>query len=159
VLGVLGREQPLLMVRVGACSRYLILVKSNEHDALTKTFICLVDSRYLLLLGLRRRNGRRDEEEDRSAFAGWAICLSLRGASDSEKQTYELVDKRSGKVLMSVAESDPDLGPSARFNMEVLWRPDSKAFALTAMLWGGEAMSKSTCETALLFVTSSCRNC
>jgi hypothetical protein len=36
---------------------------------------------------------------------------------------------------MSVAESDPDLGPSARFNMEVLWRPGSKAFALTAALW------------------------
>ena len=55
--------------------------------------------------------------------------------SDSEKQTYDLIDKGSGKVLMSVAESDPDLGPSARFNMEVLWRPDSKAFALTATLW------------------------
>jgi hypothetical protein len=56
--------------------------------------------------------------------------------SDSPKQTYDLVDKRSGKVLTSVAESDPDLGPSARFNMEgVLGRPDSKAFALTAMLW------------------------
>jgi hypothetical protein len=36
---------------------------------------------------------------------------------------------------MSVAESDPDFGPSARFNLEVLWRPDSKAFALTATLW------------------------
>jgi hypothetical protein len=55
--------------------------------------------------------------------------------SDSENQTYDLIDKGSGKVLMSVAESDPDLGPSARFNMEVLWRPDSKAFALTATLW------------------------
>jgi hypothetical protein len=56
--------------------------------------------------------------------------------SDSEKQTYDLIDKRSGKVLTSVAESDPDLGPSARFNIEgVLWRPDSKAFALTALLW------------------------
>src|SRR2546423_210096 len=56
--------------------------------------------------------------------------------SDSEKQTYDLIDKRSGKVLTSVAESDPDLGPSARFNIEgVLWRPDSKAFAVTAMLW------------------------
>ncbi len=60
----------------------------------------------------------------------------LDSDSDSEKQTYDLVDKRSGKVLTSVAESDPDLGPSARFNIEgVLWRPDSKAFALTAMLW------------------------
>ena len=56
--------------------------------------------------------------------------------SNLEKQTYDLIDKRSGKVLASVAESDPDLGPSARFNIEgVLWRPDSKAFALTAMLW------------------------
>ncbi len=55
--------------------------------------------------------------------------------SDSEKQTYDLIDEGSRKVLMSVAESDPDLGPSARFNMEVLWRPDSKAFALTATLW------------------------
>ena len=36
---------------------------------------------------------------------------------------------------MSVAESNPDLGPSSRFNMKVLWRPDSKAFALTATLW------------------------
>jgi len=55
--------------------------------------------------------------------------------SDSAKQTYDLIDKRSGKVLTSVAESDPDLGPSARFNMHVLWRPDSAAFALTATLW------------------------
>src|SRR5437870_8443512 len=55
--------------------------------------------------------------------------------SDSEKQTYDLIDKRSGKVLTSVAESDPDLGPSARFYMKVLWKPDSKAFALTATLW------------------------
>ena len=39
------------------------------------------------------------------------------------------------KVLTSVAESDPDRGSSARFNMEVLWRPDSKAFALTGTLW------------------------
>ena len=54
--------------------------------------------------------------------------------SDSEKQTYDLIDKGSGKVLKSVAESDPDLGASERFNMSVLWRSDSKAFALTATL-------------------------
>jgi hypothetical protein len=60
----------------------------------------------------------------------------LDSDSNLEKQTYDLIDKKSGKVLASVAESDPDLGPSARFNIEgVLWRPDSKAFALTAMLW------------------------
>ena len=55
--------------------------------------------------------------------------------SESEKQTYDLIEKASGKVVTSVAESDPDLGPSARFDMTVLWRPDSKAFALTAFLW------------------------
>src|SRR5262249_52875748 len=63
------------------------------------------------------------------------FAFRYTGEPESEKQTYDLIDKRSGKVLMSVAESDPDLGPSARFNMEVLWRPDSTAFALTAMLW------------------------
>src|SRR6516165_5050242 len=63
------------------------------------------------------------------------FAFRYTGESDSEKQTYDLIDKQSGKVLMSVAESDPDLGPSARFNMQVLWRPDSAAFALTATLW------------------------
>lgn len=56
--------------------------------------------------------------------------------SEHEKQTYELFEKASGKLVRTVAESDPELGPSARFAMEnVLWRPDSKAFALVAMLW------------------------
>jgi hypothetical protein len=63
------------------------------------------------------------------------FAFRYTGESDSEKQTYDLIDKASGKVLTSVAESDPDLGSSARFNMEVLWRPDSKGFALTATLW------------------------
>jgi hypothetical protein len=58
------------------------------------------------------------------------------GESEEEKKTYQLIEKASGKVVTTVAESDPDLGPSARFTMEnVLWRPDSKAFALTAFLW------------------------
>src|SRR6266566_1376041 len=58
------------------------------------------------------------------------FAFRYTGESDSEKQTYDLIDNRSGKVLTSVAESDPDFGPSARFNMKgVLWRPDSKAFA------------------------------
>jgi hypothetical protein len=60
--------------------------------------------------------------------------FAFRNTGDAEKQTYDLIGKRSGKVLKSVAESDPDLGPSARFNMKVLWRSDSKAFALTATL-------------------------
>lgn len=57
------------------------------------------------------------------------------GKGEDEKQTYELIEKASGKVVKKVAESDPDLGASARFSMEnVLWRADSKAFALVATL-------------------------
>ena len=55
--------------------------------------------------------------------------------SNSETQTYDLIEKQSGKLLRSVAESDPDPAPSARFNMDVLWKADSKAFALRATLW------------------------
>lgn len=52
--------------------------------------------------------------------------------TDDEIEVLSLIDPASGKVLLKVAESDPDLGPSARFEMEVLWKPDSKAFAVTA---------------------------
>jgi len=56
--------------------------------------------------------------------------------SEGEVQTYDLIDKASRKVVTKVAESDPDSGPSMRFTMEkVLWRADSKAFAVTAFLW------------------------
>jgi hypothetical protein len=50
---------------------------------------------------------------------------------EKPEEVFNLIDARSGKVLMEVAKSDYDLGPSARFNMEVLWKPDAKAFALT----------------------------
>lgn len=63
------------------------------------------------------------------------FAFRYTGESDSEKKTYDLIDKASGKTLISVAEADSDLGPSARFHMQVLWRRDSKAFALTATLW------------------------
>src|SRR5690348_9390826 len=56
--------------------------------------------------------------------------------SDGKTQTYDLIDKKTGKFLMTVVESDPEIGPSARFGIEkVLWKQDSKAFAITAMLW------------------------
>src|SRR5215470_18043949 len=84
--------------------------------------------------------GEEAEEETKKAIEAPSpdgqFAFRYTGESDSEKQTYDLIDKRSGKVLMSVAESDPDLGPSARFHIKgVLWRPDSKAFAVTATLW------------------------
>jgi len=63
------------------------------------------------------------------------FAFRYTGRSDSDGKTYDLINSATGKVLMSVAESDPDLGPSARFDMKVLWKPDSKAFSLTATLW------------------------
>ena len=52
------------------------------------------------------------------------------------KRTYELIEKKSGKVLKTVAESDPEGGPSSRFNIVgVRWRADSSAFAITGYLW------------------------
>lgn len=56
--------------------------------------------------------------------------------SKNDTETYLLIEKASGRVVKKVAESEEDAGPSMRFTMEkVLWRPDSKAFAVTAFLW------------------------
>ena len=85
------------------------------------------------LCGEETEGGKKKTIEAPSPDGQFAFRYTTE--SDSEKQTYDLIDEGSRKVLMSVAESDPDLGPSARFNMAVLWRPDSKAFALTATLW------------------------
>lgn len=83
--------------------------------------------------GQEAEEGTKKEIEAPSPDGKFAFRYT--GESNSEeKQTYDLIDKRSGKIITSVAESDPDLGPSARFNMKVMWRQDSKAFALTAHL-------------------------
>ncbi len=55
--------------------------------------------------------------------------------NDAVSPTYELIEQKSGKAVMTVVESNDEIGPSARFSMKVLWRPDSKAFAITATLW------------------------
>ena len=86
------------------------------------------------LFGQEAGEEKKNRIEARSPDGQFAFRYT--GESEEEKQTYDLIDTRLGKALMSVAESDPDLGPSARFHIEgVLWRPDSKAFAVTAMLW------------------------
>src|SRR5262249_53286048 len=83
-----------------------------------------------------QENGEETPQTIENPSPDGRFAFRNAGDSDSEKQTYDLIDKASRKVLMSVAESDPDLGPSARFHIDgVLWRPDSKAFAVTAMLW------------------------
>jgi hypothetical protein len=92
--------------------------------------------------GQETEEGSKNRIEAPSPDGKFAFRYTKEPESESDsdstigKQTYDLIDKNSGKVLASVAESDPDLGPSARFDIEgVLWRPDSKALALTAMLW------------------------
>jgi hypothetical protein len=62
-------------------------------------------------------------------------AFRYKGGSDDEQKAYLLIDRKSGKVIKRIAESDSDLGPSARFQMSVLWKPDSQWFALTAFLW------------------------
>ena len=52
-----------------------------------------------------------------------------------EPKAYVLIDRKSGKVIKRVADSNDDIGPSARFSMEVLWKPDSERFALTGTFW------------------------
>ena len=63
------------------------------------------------------------------------FAFRYTAGADAETQAYVLVGRHSGKVLARVAKSDPELGPSGRFEMAVLWRPDSQAFALKATLW------------------------
>jgi hypothetical protein len=63
------------------------------------------------------------------------FAFRYTGESNDEKKTYDLFEKASGKVVITVAESDADPAPSARFHMTVLWRADSKAFAVTETLW------------------------
>jgi hypothetical protein len=92
----------------------------------------------ILLICLHPICGQETENETKKTIEAPSpdgkFAFRYGSDSDEEKQTYELIDKQSGKLIKTVAESDPDLGASARFHMSVLWRPDSKAFALTATL-------------------------
>src|SRR5262249_35318032 len=68
-----------------------------------------------LLSGQESEQGTKNTIESPSPDGQFAFRYA--GDAESEKQTYDLIDKGSGKVLTSVAESDPDLGPSARFHI------------------------------------------
>src|SRR5881394_3952590 len=51
-----------------------------------------------------------------------------------DHKNYDLIDQKSGKVLMHVAGAEMAEGPG-RFQIDsLLWRSDSKAFALTVWL-------------------------
>jgi hypothetical protein len=63
------------------------------------------------------------------------FAFRYTGSSDDEPKTFDLIEKASGKVVQTIAEAASDPGPSERFNMEVLWRADSNAFAVTGTLW------------------------
>ena len=75
--------------------------------------------------------GARKKIEARSPDGQYAF----RYAGESDEQSYLLIHRKTGKVIKRVAKSDPDIGPSARFLMSVLWKPDSEWFALTATFW------------------------
>jgi hypothetical protein len=44
--------------------------------------------------------------------------------TEEETEVFNLINRGSGKVLLEVAKSDPDFGPSGRFELKVLWKPD-----------------------------------
>lgn len=95
---------------------------------------------WVLLTGLVLPLGvwAADTEEAREPeFPSPDGLYAFRTKSDDEDEPkiYELIRLKSGQAVTQVAESNPELGPSARFDMKVLWRPDSQAFALTATLW------------------------
>ena len=85
------------------------------------------------ILGEEKSEAAKDKLESPSPDGQFAFRFGK--ADDGETQTYDLVERKSGKFLAHVCESDPNFGASGRFLVEVLWRPDSKAFALTATLW------------------------
>src|SRR5438874_9837505 len=105
-----------------------------------------------------QENGEETPQTIENPSPDGRFAFRNTGDSDSEKQTYDLIDKGSGKVLKSVAESDPDLGPSARFNMSVVWRSDSKAFALTATLIKLGSEVSVYCKRAPRFAKLNCRS-
>jgi len=91
-----------------------------------------------LPLGARAADSEKETaEEPETEFPSPDGQFAFRTKGDDENvpKTYELIRFKSGKVLARVADSNAEIGPSARFQMAVLWRPDSQAFALTATLW------------------------
>lgn len=89
----------------------------------------------LLIWCVPARGEEGEEQKEKIEATSPDGQFAFRYAKGAEAETYDLIDTKSGKVVKHIAESDPDLGPSARFHMEVLWRPDSKAFAVTETLW------------------------
>ena len=64
------------------------------------------------------------------------FAFRYKAGADAETKAYVLIGRQSGKVLARLADdSDSVPGPSGRFEMAVLWRPDSQAFALKATFW------------------------
>jgi hypothetical protein len=51
---------------------------------------------------------------------------------EPEHKTFDLIEKKSGKVLLRVVDSDDGIGN--RLGASVLWAPDSKRFAVTYMI-------------------------
>jgi hypothetical protein len=93
----------------------------------------------MLALACAPVRGQDDEEkpkvriEARSPDGRYALRYTPE--SGERPQRYDLIRRQPRQVLAKVMQGEVDAGPSARFNMKVLWRRDSRAFAATGMLW------------------------
>jgi len=100
-----------------------------------RTTLLALSSLATFILPLRAEDEHNAEPKFPSPDKQFAFRSDKADSTDEtaeEAEVFNLIDARSGKVLLEVARSDPDFGPSGRFGMEVLWKPDSKEFAVTA---------------------------
>jgi hypothetical protein len=98
------------------------------------------------LMGADEEEKLTKEVRDPSPDGKYAFIYTKAGLSKS----YDLIEKKSGKVLTHVADAELADIPQRFDLVGLLWRPDSKAFALTvqvekrantvvAFVWNGNA--------------------
>ena len=81
------------------------------------------------------------------------------GKSQDETQTYHLIEKTSGKIVTTVAESDPDLGHSTRFHIECYGAPTPRRSPSPPCFGSEEPLSPCLSETVIPFARSTCPSC
>jgi hypothetical protein len=79
--------------------------------------------------GAQEAEGETEKTIEAPSPDGKFAFLHTVGA---EHKTFDLIEKKSGKVLLRVVDSDDGIGN--RLSADVLWAPDSKRFAITYMI-------------------------
>lgn len=76
--------------------------------------------------------GEKTKREIEDLSPGGRLGFLYSESETDDEKAYDLVETATGKVLVRVAESRFDEGPSSRFSISgVLWKSDLSAFAVT----------------------------